>query len=256
VSNPIARWRRPDRPLVIAHRGASARATENTAEAVELAAELGADAVEIDVQLARCGKLVVFHDDSLERLTGVRAAVSERSLDQLRRLPLIGGGRIAGLDEILEAAGDLLIDLEVKSARPTRSGPLSRAVASAVARHRRRGDILISSFDPAVLVRLRRWLPGVPTAYLFHMRQSLPLRAGWPAAWLGCDAVHPEHTLVTAARMKRWRSRGLVVNPWTVDRPERIRALAALGVDGFCTNDPEVALAALTDVGAGTSPGR
>lgn len=245
----LSRWRRSDRPLVIAHRGASARATENTVEAIELAARLGADAIEIDVQLARCGGLAVFHDADLERLTGEPGAVAERSLAELRELPLRGGGRIAGLDEALEAAGPLLVDLEVKSAEPLRSGPLTRAVARALERHPKRADVLVSSFDPAVLARLRRWQPDLPTAYLFHMRQSLPLRAGWPALWLGCVAVHPEHTLVTAASMARWRRRGLLVNSWTVDRPERIRAMARLGVDGFCTNDPEAALAALSGGG-------
>jgi glycerophosphoryl diester phosphodiesterase len=242
-----SRWRRRERPLVIAHRGASARATENTVEAVELARAEGADAVEIDVQLAAGGEPVVFHDDTLERLTGRLAAVAATPLLELRRLRLVGGGRIATLLEILEAAGpDLLVDLEVKSADPRRSGPLARAIAAALARHPSRQNILISSFDPAALIRLGRLLPGVPLGYLFHRNQRLPLRRGWPARLIGAAAVHPEHTLVTAARVERWHRRGLLVNPWTVDHPARLRALARLGVDGICTNDPAGALAALT----------
>lgn len=241
---PIERWRRSDRPLVIAHRGASAHATENTTDAVELARAQGADAVEIDVQLARCGSLVVFHDDSLERVAGVPGTVAGRSLAELRRLPLVTGGRVATLDEIFEAAGELAVNVEIKSANPATSGPLCRAVAAHLAAHPRRGDVLISSFDPAALARLRRALPGVPMAYLFHQRQAFPLRSGWPAR-LVADAVHPEHVLVTRSSMRRWRARGLLVNPWTVDDPPRLRALARLGVDGVFTNDPAAALAAL-----------
>ena len=241
----IERWRRGDRPIIIAHRGASARATENTVEAMALAVVAGADAVEIDVQLAACGQVVVFHDSSLERLAGLRQPVASLTLGELRELPLEGGGRIATLAEVLDAAGELLVDVEVKSTNPVTSGPLCRALAEVLESHPRRGDLLISSFDPGALARLRRWLPDIPQAFLFHMRQSLPLRAGWPAAWLRCGAVHPEHTLVTAASLRRWKRRGLVVNPWTVDRPERMRALVELGVDGFCTNDPVAALEAL-----------
>ena len=244
MSPSLERWRRPDRPLVIAHRGASARATENTVEAVELARAEGADAVEIDVQLARCGSIVVFHDADLDRLAGVAGTVARRSLAELRQLPLVGGGRIATLDEILEAAGDLAVNVEVKSDNPMTSGPLSRAVAAHLTAHPRRSDVLISSFDPAVLARLRRALPDVPRAFLFHHRQRLPLRSGLPAIWLA-DAVHPEHVLVTGSTLRRWRGRGKLVNPWTVDDPGRLRILARLGVDGVFTNDPAGALAAL-----------
>lgn len=238
------RWRRAGRPLVIAHRGASARATENTAAAVERARAEGADAVEIDVRLAAGGEVVVFHDADLERLAGRPEKVEALPFAELRRVELAGGGRIASLDEILEAAGpEMLVDLEVKSEDPRRAGPLCRAVAAALSRHPALPNLLISSFDPSALVRLRH-LPCL-FGYLFHQRQGLPLRRGWPARWVGADAVHPEHSLVTADRLRRWHRRGFLVNVWTADHPARIAALARLGVDGICTNDPAGAVAAL-----------
>ncbi len=119
-TDAIERFRaKPSRQLVFGHRGASAHETENTLESIERAVADGADGVEIDVRLTRCGEVVVFHDDDLSRLSHRIARVADCSLAELRDVRLRGGGRISTLSEVLEAAGpDTLVNVEIKSPGP------------------------------------------------------------------------------------------------------------------------------------------
>jgi glycerophosphoryl diester phosphodiesterase len=118
--------------------------------------------------------------------------------------------------------------------------------------HRER--VLVSSFDPIALIQLRRHAPSQAVGFLFHAKQRRPLREGWPAPLTGACAVHPEHVLATGPAIERWHSRGYAVNVWTVDDPDVLRALAAAGVDGVFTNDPALALAALS-TSSSSAPG-
>ncbi len=238
------------RPLVYGHRGASAHATENTIEAVERARRDGADGIEIDIRLARCGAVIVFHDDELSRLTRRVAKVIDTPLCELRQISLRGGGRISTFEEILEAAGtDTLINVEVKSPGPLRASRLIAATAKAIGcRSKTDQDrMIISSFDPTIVWRLARRLPTLALGLLFDPVWARSYRDGLLAPHLGAHAVHPKQTLVNSDAMVRWRRANLVINAWTIDEPERIRALAKLGVDGVITNDPGRARRALAD---------
>ena len=105
--------------------------------------------------------------------------------------------------------------------------------------------VLVSSFDPLMLRRFTRLAPSVPTALLFHGDLSRPLREAWAAHVIDPVALHPEARMITARKVSRWHARGLLVNVWTVDDPQEIAFLAAVGVDGVITNLPAVARAAL-----------
>ena len=232
------------RPLVIAHRGASRDAPENTLAAFSLAVKQRADGVELDVMRCASGELVVFHDDDLARLGGGSEAdqVRRMSWDALRERDVGRGEHMPTLDQVFDVVGELLVNVELKSA-PTwaeraRDDGLAAGVAELIARRRLADRVLVSSFDPLLLKRFRARAPRVATGLLFAHDQSLPLRNAWARPWVRPTAVHPESVLVDAVSLRGWHDAGYVVNVWTVDDPGEVRCLAALGVDGIITNTP------------------
>lgn len=237
VAETVAWGQRSGAPLVIAHRGASAVAVENTEAAFVAAIDAGADGVELDVRLTAGGDVVVFHDDTLERLSGRRDRVDALSLRELRRVPLIDGHRVLTLAEALEVLAGLLVNVEIKAG----AGPVPRRLAEHTVRvieHSGAGHrVLVSSFHPIVLAQVRR-LSRLPVGYLFHGEQGLPLRRNVPAHLLRAQAVHPHFGLAKAARVRAWHRHGFAVNVWTVDDDELTARLVRAGVDSLITNDP------------------
>jgi glycerophosphoryl diester phosphodiesterase len=230
---------------VIAHRGASADAVENTMAAFRLARAQGADGIELDVMCCGSGQIVVFHDDDLERLGGGSASDRVRALDweALQAVDLGGGERIPELGQVLEELGpELLVNIELKSAPDwpsrLRDGGLAHAVAGLLRRHGAVDRVLVSSFDPLLLARFKNAAPSVATGLLFAADQSLPLREAWSAPLIRPLALHPGAELVDAPAMRRWRARGYAIHVWTVDDPAELRCLRALGVDAIITNRP------------------
>jgi len=242
-----SRWKRTrSRPRVWAHRGDSAHAPENTMLAFDKASAAGADGIELDVRLDGDGTVVVFHDSKLDRLTGQSGRMEE--LSKARREELrVGGEPVATLAEVLHAI-QLEINVEIKSNQPGRSGALVAATAKVIKDSGRADEILVSSFDPIVLVQFHRLLPEVALGFIFAEDQALPLRKGWAGTLVGASLVHPQNTLCTEDSVRAWHRAGTPVNVWTVDAPSELIRLSRLGVDGVFSNDPAAALAALSDL--------
>jgi glycerophosphoryl diester phosphodiesterase len=240
-------------PLVFGHRGASALETENTVAAFTRAIADGADGVELDVQRCASGEVVVFHDADLARLAGRLGRIREMPWRLLRKLQLCGGGTIPTLDEVLEALpSPALVNVEIKCEGlfPKGCRALVDAVADVVDRADAGGRVLISSFHPAAVWYWQRLRPTVPVGLLFERSRrsssSWPLRVSCLAPLLRPLALHPEDVLCSAENVAFWRSQGFALNVWTVDHPQRIAGLAAMGVSGIITNNPAVACSALT----------
>jgi len=249
-----ARFRRaPGRPpLVIGHRGvrgaqaaapaaeAERALAENTLPALEEAARQGAGAIELDVRLCASGEVVALHDPDLARVTGGAdgRAAADLPYHELRRVDLGGGAQVPLLGEVLALARArrLAVNVELKRDVPDRPA-LVRAAARLLHAWDPAHAVLVSSFDPAMLVLLGALLPRTPRALLVA-------RAHWPetavraAPVLGVAAVHLERTLTAPARIDALRRRGLIVNIWTVNDPVEARDLADLGVDGIITDAP------------------
>jgi glycerophosphoryl diester phosphodiesterase len=161
------------RPLVLAHRGALQEAPENTLPAFRLALEQGADGVELDVRLTRDGQPIVFHDATLNRTTDGRGLVARATLSELRRLdagamfgPAFAGTRLCTLGEALETLSSAkLVNIELKGPSGP-GGQLERQVLEAVEEAGARDRVVLSSFGPTKLKRLRRIDRQVAAAWL------------------------------------------------------------------------------------------
>ena len=229
--------------LLLGHRGASARAPENTRPAFEAAIAAGADGVELDAMVCGSGEVVVCHDASLERLAGVSW--------EIRRTPyraLLGAdvgsrlgfapARIPLLEEVLRLVpAPLLVNVELKCERVEDDG-LAVAAARLVQRLGMEERVLFSSFNPLCLVRLAREAPRLRRGLLLDPDKSLLLQDALFAPLTANASIHPADAHVTAGRVAAWHARGLQVVVWTVNDPRRARALEAMGVDACITDDP------------------
>ncbi|HHS97904.1 MAG TPA: glycerophosphodiester phosphodiesterase [Chloroflexi bacterium] len=239
-------WLTCERPLNIAHRGASAVAPQNTLAAFRRAAELGADGIELDVRLSADGVPVVIHDAVVDHTTDGTGRVADLPLAALKELdagswfdPAFAGERIPTLDEVFEEIGDtLLINVELKPEKDRRIG---EAVVRRVERHGLFDRVLLSSFDPFILRRVRRLTPHIPLGFLYEVAplSRLARLLAWAMPDLRPEAVHPHWRLIRREVVHRAHSRGQRVIAWTVDAPDAMRHLIDWGVDGIITNHPD-----------------
>jgi glycerophosphoryl diester phosphodiesterase len=217
-------------------------------EAFERARAEGARAIELDARTCAGGDVVVFHDDTLERMTGneTRRRVSDAPLAELRALDLGGGARIPTLGEVLDWArhSGVAVNVELKHDARDRSA-LSRGALRSV---RARGaDVLLSSFDPALLAMAAVLAPEVPRALLVHAGQprwASALQEALRPPWVA--ALHLERPQATARSLARYARRGLRRGVWTVNDELEAVELVRLGVQTVITDAPGAILAALT----------
>lgn len=227
-------WLDARRCLVVAHRGASAAAPENTLAAFRLAIAQGADGVELDVRASRDGHLVVIHDASVERVTGAQGEIAAMDLAAIRRLDAGGGERIPLLAEVLELArGRLLVDIELKITG------IEAQVAALVREAGMAGDVLITSFHEDAVAAARRLAPQI----------AVGLLQPWPrperATALGAPVLLPAIGALTPSTASAARAAGLRVIPWTIRTAEEAAAALRCGVDGMIADDPRLVHAAL-----------
>jgi glycerophosphoryl diester phosphodiesterase len=224
--------------LVIAHRGASAYAPENTMAAFELAARQGADMCELDVQPTADGQLAVFHDDTTARWDGQDRRAASCTLAELQALD-IGGERVATLAEVCHFARErgMRLNVELKGAG-------FGAQVARLLRDTRAAELtLISSFWPDALTEIAAADPSLPRAYLMYSGSP---RQGdsWPISALqsvDAQAWHPGADIPGLEQLLPLvRRDGYQVNVWTVNDPVLMRRLVDLGADGIITDKPDV----------------
>ncbi len=240
---------REDRPLIIAHRGARDVAPENTLAAFRAALEAGADGIELDVTRCATGEIVVIHDDTVDRTTDGHGRVAEMPFPALRELDAgrwfgeaFAGERIPLLAEVLDAVGGILrLNIEIKG-KDWRDSGIEAEIAEMIRRRNLAPLVIISSFNPWALRRMRRAAPEVRCGFLYAApRLKCDLAPFLAPRFLGVEALHPHLALVDDTYVARAQRLGLRLNVWTVNAPEDIRRLAALGVDGIITDHPALA---------------
>mgnify|MGYP003334289317 FL=1 len=221
---------------ILAHRGASRAERENTVEAFRRARELGADAVELDVRLCADGILVVHHDPRLPE--------SGRPITDtpFRLLP----DHIPTLDSALDACDGMWVNVEIKNDEHEpdfdATDHIAEAVVHALAARGEPERWLISSFRFKTINRCRLVEPAIPTAWL---TVEVPSGTAERVGSFGHKALHPYWESVTEELVADCHRHGVEVNVWTCDDPEAMRRLATWGVDGICTNVPDLAVRTL-----------
>lgn len=260
------------RPLVIAHRGASADAPENTLAAFALAFEQGADGVEFDVRLARDGVPVTIHDATLDRTSRRRGLVSDFSSDELAAVDVgswfasasKGVQRASFADEVIPTLAQVFdlaapraraLYVEMKFEPQEDYGPLAARVVEGISNFRLEDRAVVESFNLEAVGLVKRIAPNVRTAALFERNLSRPLpshkRIIEQAVRCGADELALHHSLASPAFVEAARGAGLQSVVWTVDVPSWADRARRLGLRALITNRPARMRARLDSLGEG-----
>jgi glycerophosphoryl diester phosphodiesterase len=230
--------------LRIAHRGASGTAPEHTRAAFVRALELGADMIELDVQLTRDEQLVVLHDRDLERTTNGRGAVREHTLAEIKALdagswfgPQFAGETVLSLPEVLVLVGTAArLNLEVKA--PRADWPvLAPRLIGTLGRHQAIESTIISCFEPEALSAVRERSDRARLGLLWE-------HTSFDDAWrwteqLHTVSIHPLWLLISSDLVRAAHVRHLDVLTWTVNEIAAMQVLIEQGVDGIISDFPE-----------------
>ena len=236
---------------IIAHRGASHDAPENTLAAIRLAWQQQADAVEVDVQLSKDGELVVIHDDYTKRSGGFARKVGAQTLDELRRIDVgrwkgkrWAGEKIPTLAAVLATVPDgKRVFVEFKCG-PEGIPEFKRAAKDA---GKRAGPMVAIGFSRETMRQLKAEMPGLEVCWIRKFRRHWRTGRWSPAAEeliaaaqeIGVDGLDLDaRSPVNSALIEKLGAAGLKVYVWTVDSPAKASQLVAAGVDGITTNRP------------------
>lgn len=235
-----------EKTLIIAHRGASAYAPENTMEAFELAAQMGADGIELDIHLTSDGQVVVCHDEKVDRTSNGQGLITSYTLEELRAMDFgyhfydkeRKGIKVPTLDEVyaLVAPLGMIVNVEIKSADPAII-PLCHELAK---KHGMEKKVIYSSFDHFQIARMKEYDSTAFIAPLYGFNMLNPWNY---CVDIGARATHPKHTQIRKLEnyVKECHNRGIRVHVWTANTEEEIRFLLDAGVDAIITNYPDVA---------------
>jgi glycerophosphoryl diester phosphodiesterase len=239
--------------VIIAHRGDSANYPENTIAAFKAAIAVGADVVELDVQLSKDNEVVVIHDGTLDRTTTGTGSVRGASLGEIQALSAhcpsqfgdrFKGERVPTLAEALKTLrGRARAMIEIKKESVDGEGLIESQVVELIREARMESDAMVISFAPQALRRCLEAGPEIARGHLFHKAKEEDVAPR--AKEVQCSFVMPEKSLVTPSFCARVRAEGLEVGTWVVDDPEELRALAPLGLFGVASNCPGVLLEAI-----------
>lgn len=222
--------------LVTAHRGSSSEAPENTIPAFEKAIEEGADYVEMDVRLTSDGELVLMHDPSTKRTTGVDKLVCDSTYEELQQLDAgaeyseeYAGTKIPTLKDAIDTCkGKVMMNIELKTVR--NDGELEKKVAELLRENHMEEQCIVTSFKQRSLVRIKKDDPDIVTGYIYSFGYSN--RTNYEAMdVLSIDARYLTRQVVTGAHKK-----GIMVCAWTVNTSSEMRRMMAIGVDNIITD--------------------
>lgn len=237
-------------PWIIAHRGASGHAPENTFAAFERAVQLGAVFIETDIHLTRDARFVAIHDSAVDRTTNGHGAVHQFTLAELRDLDAglwfdrqFSGQRIPTLDEIMafSARHDVVFYFELKY---DAAWGMHHALAAALHASGNSARSIVISFDPATLLSLRRLDASIMLGLLSEEAKPNLVKA---AIDCGARQICPRFDFLTPELVEEAHRADLQVVTWTVNEREQMRAAMKLGVDGIMTDVPDRLRAAIED---------
>lgn len=232
-------------PLIIAHRGDTTAAPENTMPAFYRAIKAGANGIELDVRLTRDNELVVFHDYTLGRTSDGYGLVNHYTLEELQSLdagswfsPRFKGEPPPSLDQVFESLPrHFLLNVEMKVViKDMRQ--IAHRVAETIARHQRRGSTLVASFNPVALYHLRRLDPRIARGYIWSRHHPYPIRARWFMPLVQAHWYNPANDTYDLRVHRNFRRKQRRVLAWDVDFGGDLELMASVGLDAVVTNAP------------------
>jgi glycerophosphoryl diester phosphodiesterase len=217
--------------LKIGHRGARAYEPENTLRSFGRAIELGVDAVELDVRRTADGKVVVIHDDKVDRTTDGTGMVSKLTLEEIKGFKTKEGEKIPTLGEALDfLRGKEKVLIELKEAG------LEEEVVGLIKERGMEDGVIVISFLEEALRRVRE-LDEVVATGLLYVRHKRPIEA---ALALGAKYMLPLYRFTHSSDVKKAHEAGLKVIVWTINTPEEVTTYKQKGVDGIATDKPDI----------------
>ncbi|MFQ5737859.1 MAG: glycerophosphodiester phosphodiesterase [Acidobacteriota bacterium] len=230
--------------LVIAHRGASGEAPENTLAAFRRAVQLNVDLVELDVRFSRDRRVIVIHDETVQRTTTGHGAVAEMTLNDLRQLDCgswfdqrFKGERIPTLEEVIAVVRPTPVQLliEIKD-RPAPPEGFETLILETLGRNGMQSRAILQSFDLRAVKELKQIEPSVAAAALLDRRSSDPVGEALEA---GAETLAIKWKLLRPEIVEEAHRRGVQVYVWTVNKPKDIGRMRDFGVDGIISNYPQ-----------------
>ena len=238
------------KPLVIGHRGASAYAPENTIAAFNLAFDMGADGIELDVELTRDGVPVVFHFSTPTHPTHGLRTLGDKTLAQVKQIDAgawfdekFRDEKIPTLAEVFAAVGSRgKVVVEIKwSAVKLGNADLERETAQVIRQCKNAKQVVVSSFHPIALYRMSRLVPDIPRALIYQEDLVPGLLNGPWFRWLTRPReIHPAHQMLTPKFAAWAHANKFSLTPWAIDDPNEMKRVIALGVDGIMSNKPDL----------------
>lgn len=226
-------------PIVVGHRGASAYKPDNTMESFRQAVNDGADMIELDVRKTIDGVLVLYHDWYLNSDFGVSKPAAIATFDELSAYSLTRGTRLTTLDEVLGELSDKIpLNIELKA------GGYEQDVLNVIGRYKMAAGFVLSSFFPWVILKLKSLDSRIKTGWIVGQEQVLFLNqfGGPPVELLfglmKAESVHLHYKIITAGLIKRFHTRGISVQAWTVDDIDISSKLISYDIDAIITNKP------------------
>jgi glycerophosphoryl diester phosphodiesterase len=225
-------------PLIFAHRGDTQQDLENTMPAFASALALGVDGIELDVRLTRDGRIVAFHDDDLQRLAGLSQKIEFSSWDELKKIRLrhpLGEFSIPLLSDVLDLIKDkITLNIEIKTQRHWIS-PMERPLLELLKEFRLSNSILISSFHPIALLRMKSLAPDLARGYLFEKTSWLQRRM---VSWVDPKTLNAPLQYTSQAAVAQAHKDDLRFLVWTVNEEDDMKRCIDFGVDGIITDEP------------------
>lgn len=238
---------------IMAHRGASGYAPENTMEAFKLAYEMKSDFIELDVHICKTGEIIVCHDDKVDRTTNGLGYIKDLSLDYLKSLDAgshfnesFKTSKIPTFIEVLDWIKDLPINLniELKNA-PIFYDNIENRVVNLIENYNLTDRVIISSFNHYGLAKCKQINPNIKTGLLYMAGIFKP----WEyCASVNADAIHPFFYGIMPEIITGCKNNKISINTWTVNEDYQMKNLINLGVDSLITNYPDRARKILDDL--------
>ena len=229
---------------IIAHRGWSGAYPENTMLAFTKAVENGADAIELDVHLSKDGEVMIIHDESLSRTTGIDGYVWDFTRSELEGINAgktkgdsMGFTPIPSLEEYLAAVKDsgIYTNIELKTAPVCYPG-IEEKTLDLISRFGMEDRIVFSSFNWLSVMRIRQLAPSFPVGLLFD---GIKLRGiGEEMRRTGIECYHPSFSILDDQAVAELKAAGRRINVWTVNEEDGMRRCIEWGIDGLITNEP------------------